>query len=191
MVNLGKTNYKKELQQLNTLLDSCRSEEERSIIHSMTRSTQIARLMDPEEVKKQPVKKFSIKKEEEAINKVCENHISHKISQKRKKVRASVRIGLTEVEFTRLDKVFIRTFDSEFGAAEFVIDRKAEKCSKHQHACAIEIGGTRRIPLHQLFPYVRNVRTQTNDVIAKRKHIHKPLFVELAFKTCYKAFLYR
>ncbi|EBF5125478.1 hypothetical protein FH002_12265 [Listeria monocytogenes] len=189
MVNLGKTNYKKELQQLNTLLDSC-NEEERSIIHSMTRSTQIARLMDPEEVKKQPVKKPPIKKEE-TINKLCENHISHKISQKRKKVRASVRIGLTEDEFTRLDKVFIRTFDSEFGPAEFVIDRKAEKCKKHQHACAVEINGTRRIPLHQLFPYVRNVRTQTNDVIAKRKHIHKPLFIEISFKTCYKAFLYK
>ncbi|MBC2137509.1 hypothetical protein HCA93_14535 [Listeria innocua] len=188
MVDLGKTNYKKEIQQLNTLLDSCDEKVERSIIHSMTRSTQIARLMDPDEIKKQPVKKPPT---EEAINKVCENHISHKISKKRKKVRASVRIGLTEDEFTRLDKVFIRTFDSEFGPAEFVIDRKAEKCSKHQYARAIELGGTRRILLHQLFPYVRNVRTQTNDVIAKRKHIHKPLFVEFAFKTCYKAFLYK
>ncbi|TYV00740.1 hypothetical protein [Listeria monocytogenes] len=190
MVNLGKTNYKKEIQQLNTLLDSCSSEEERSIIHSMTRSTQIARMMDPEERKKQPVKKTPIKKEE-TINKLCENHISHKISKKRKKVRASVRIGLTEEEFTRLDKVFIRTFDSEFGLAEFIIDRKAEKCKKHQHACAVELGGTRRVPLHQLFPYVRNIRTQTNDVIAKRKHIHRPLFIETAFKTCYKAFLYK
>lgn len=185
LIQLGRTDYREELKQLKLLKNSC-NEEDKKIVGSMVSSTEITRSMDPEERKRLP-------KPKKTTNLVVPSipHISHKMGKRRQKVRASVRMGMTLDEFSQLDKVYLRTFQGEFGPAEYVIDRQTEKCQKHQHAHAVEMNGTRRVLLRQLYPYVRNVRTQTNEVIAKRKQIYEPLFILTPFKTCYKSFLHR
>ncbi|MBC2251138.1 hypothetical protein HCB49_14175 [Listeria sp. FSL L7-0123] len=191
MTNLGRTNYQEEIKHLKTLLDSC-SDEDRAIISSMAKSTEAAKSLDPVEIKKKlNLKKQQFPKKKTQIKIPSINYTSHNMSKRKKKIRASVRMGMTEDEFIRLDKVYIRTFEGKFGKAEYVIDRKAEKCLKHQHGYAVEINGTRRVLLHEIYPHVRNVRTQTNEVIAKRTHTYKALFITAPFKNSYKGFLFK
>ncbi|MCN75751.1 hypothetical protein DSO10_14765 [Listeria monocytogenes] len=191
MTNLGRTNYQEEIKHLKSLLDSC-SEEDRVIISSMARSTEAAKSLDPDEIKKKlKLKKQQFPKKKTQIKISSINYTSHNVSKRKKKIRASVRMGLTEDEFIRLDKVYIRTFEGKYGKAEYLVDRNAEKCTKHQTGYAIEVDGTRRLLLREIYPYVRNVRTQTNDVIAKRTHIHKALCITAPFKKSYKVFLFK
>ncbi|MDT0067276.1 hypothetical protein QJV38_14240 [Listeria cossartiae subsp. cayugensis] len=191
MTNLGRTNYQEEIKHLKTLLDSC-SDEDRAIISSMARSTEAAKSLDPDEIKKKlKLKKQQFPKKKTQIKIPSLNYTSHNMSKRKKKIRASVRMGLTEDEFTHFDKVYLRTFSGRYGPAEYIIDRSTEKCLKNQSGYAVEVDGTRRILLHQIFPFVRNVRTQTNEVIAKRKHIGRPLVIERSFKDCYKGFLFK
>lgn len=189
MTNLGRTNYQEEIKHLKLLLNSC-NEEDRTIISSMARSTEIAKKMDPDERKKRMNLKRQPSPKAPQVKFVSKNFISHKMSKQKKKIRASVRLGLTEDEFIRLDKVYIRTFEGKYGKAEYLVDRKIEKCLKHQSGHAVEINGTRRVLLREIYPYVRNIRTQTNEVIAKRTHIHKALCITAPFKKSYKVFLF-
>ncbi|MBF2521183.1 hypothetical protein IA940_14895, partial [Listeria marthii] len=59
MTNLGRTNYQEEIKHLKTLLDSC-SDEDRAIISSMARSTEAAKSLDSDEIKK----KLKLKKQQ-------------------------------------------------------------------------------------------------------------------------------
>ncbi|HAA7256760.1 TPA_asm: hypothetical protein GHF66_14340 [Listeria monocytogenes] len=190
MTNLGRTDYQEEIKHLKSLLDFC-NEEDRAIINSMARSTDVAKNMDPDERKKKVNLKKQPSPKKAQVKFVSKNFISHNMSKQKKKIRASVRLGLTEDEFIRLDKVYIRTFEGKYGKAEYLVDRKTEKCTKHQSGYAIEVDGTRRLLLREIYPYVRNVRTPSNDVIAKRTHIHKALCITAPFKKSYKGFLFK
>nr|WP_199201703.1 hypothetical protein [Listeria ivanovii]QPL19501.1 hypothetical protein pLIS600331c [Listeria ivanovii]UCK61632.1 hypothetical protein pLIS46_00311c [Listeria ivanovii] len=187
MTNLGRTDYQEEIKLLKSLLDSCYDPNDRAIIKQMERSTLATKAMDSDVRKMKKENTQGIKK---AFKKpLVPNYITHSIGESKKKVRASVLMGLSEHEFCRMDKVYIRTFDSKYGAAEYVVDRQKENCLKHQSAYAVERNGTRRVLLREIYPYVRNIRTQTNDMIAKRKHIHRTLAIQAPFKESYQSFL--
>lgn len=188
MTNLGRTNYQEEIKLLKSLLDSCYDPNDRAIIKQMEKSTLATRAMDSE-VKKVKKENDTHKKKKDFKRPLVPNYITHSIGKSKKKVRASVLMGLSEHEFCRMDKIYIRTFDSKYGAAEYVVDRQKETCLKHQSAYAVERNGTRRVLLREIYPYVRNIRTQTNDMIAKRKHIHRTLAIQAPFKERYQSFL--